>query len=103
EILAVGDITFQERCLQKVRELASERGLTVLFVSHDMEAVSRICNRVIWLNAGRLHRDGPAEAVIAEYQNAAWDLLTAGGPKDATSSRVSRYGEILEVKLLSAD
>ena len=54
EILAVGDQAFQERCLQKVAELARE-GLTVLFVSHDMDAIMRICNRVMWL-----HRAGPA-------------------------------------------
>ena len=104
EILAVGDLVFQERCLQKVRDLAAERGLTVLFVSHDMGAVSRICERVIWLNSGRLHRDGPADDVIEEYQNAAWELLTAGSSADVTaSSRACRYGEILEVKLLSSD
>jgi lipopolysaccharide transport system ATP-binding protein len=104
EILAVGDLAFQERCLQKVRELARDRGLTVLFVSHDMEAVARICDRVIWLKGGRLHRDGVSEEVIAEYQNAAWDLLTSNSPADAKGSgRSGRYGEILEVKLLSAD
>jgi lipopolysaccharide transport system ATP-binding protein len=106
EILAVGDLNFQERCLQKVRELARDRGLTVLFVSHDMEAVSRICDRVIWLKGGRLHQDGPSEQVVAAYQNAAWDLLTAAPPADAKAKgdgRSGRYGEILEVKLLSAD
>jgi len=58
EILAVGDMSFQERCLQRVRELARDTGLTVLFVSHDMEAVSRICDRVIWVKDGTLHRAG---------------------------------------------
>jgi lipopolysaccharide transport system ATP-binding protein len=103
EILAVGDIGFQERCLQKVRELARDSGLTVLFVSHDMEAVSRICDRVMWLKGGRVHRDGVSEVVVAEYQNAAWELLTSSAPADAKGGRSGRYGEILEVKLLSAD
>ena len=66
EILAVGDLEFQERCLQKVRDLARETGLTVLFVSHDMEAVSRICNRVIWIKDGQLHRSGEPEDVVTE-------------------------------------
>ena len=61
EILAVGDMSFQERCLQRVRELSKESGLTVLFVSHDMEAVSRICDRVIWVKDGTLHRAGESE------------------------------------------
>ncbi len=104
EILAVGDLSFQERCLQKVRELARDTGLTVLFVSHDMEAVSRICDRVIWLKGGCLNRDGRPEAIVTEYQNAAWELLTAAPAADAgDSEHASRYGEILEVKLLSAD
>ena len=102
EILAVGDLAFQERCLQKVRELARERGLTVLFVSHDMEAVSRICDRVIWLKEGALHRDGAPEEVVTEYQNAAWDMLAAAPGYKGTSHAV-KYGEIVDVKLLASD
>jgi lipopolysaccharide transport system ATP-binding protein len=104
EILAVGDLAFQERCLQKVRELAKESGLTVLFVSHDMEAVSRICDRVIWIKEGRLDRDGDPDDVVTEYQDATWDLIGTGVNAGATgSSRASRYGEIVDVKLVSAD
>jgi len=102
EILAVGDLAFQERCLQKVRELAREKGLTVLFVSHDMEAVSRICDRVIWLKEGALHRDGAPEEVVTEYQNAAWDMLAAAPGYKGTSHAV-KYGEIVDVKLLASD
>jgi lipopolysaccharide transport system ATP-binding protein len=104
EILAVGDMSFQERCLQRVRELARDTGLTVLFVSHDMEAVSRICDRVIWVKDGRLHRAGDPEDVVTEYQNATWELLTsAEKPEAKGSSHAGRYGEILDVKLLSSD
>ena len=102
EILAVGDLAFQERCLQKVRELAGASGLTVLFVSHDMEAVSRICDRVIWLKDGGLHRDGSPEEVVTEYQNAAWDMLAAA-PGYKGTSHAARYGEIVDVKLLASD
>jgi len=104
EILAVGDLSFQERCLQKVRELARETGLTVLFVSHDMEAVSRICDRVIWIRHGSLHRDGDPQDVVTEYQNATWELLTSSEKPEAKgSSHAGRYGEIVDVKLISAD
>jgi len=102
EILAVGDMAFQERCLQKVRELARDTGLTVLFVSHDMEAVSRICDRVIWLKEGALHRDGSPEEVVTEYQNAAWDTLTVA-PGYKGTSHAAKYGEIVDVKLLTMD
>ena len=104
EILAVGDLAFQERCLQKVRELARDTGLTVLFVSHDMEAVSRICNRVIWIKDGQLQRAGEPEDVVTEYQNAAWEMLTSSEKPEAIGSgHAGRYGEIVDVKLLSAD
>jgi len=104
EILAVGDMAFQERCLQRVRELARDKGLTVLFVSHDMEAVSRICDRVMWVKNGALHRIGDPEDVVTEYQNATWEMLTATEkPDEKGSSHAGRYGEILEVKLLSSD
>jgi lipopolysaccharide transport system ATP-binding protein len=104
EILAVGDLAFQERCLLKVRELARDTGLTVLFVSHDMEAVSRICNRVIWIKDGQLCRAGEPEDVVTEYQNAAWEMLTSNEKPEAKgSSHAGRYGEIVDVKLISAD
>jgi len=102
EILAVGDMAFQERCLQKVRELARDNGLTVLFVSHDMEAVSRICDRVIWLKDGALHRDGVPEEIVTEYQNAAWDALSSA-PGYKGTSHAAKYGEIVDVKLLTLD
>ncbi len=104
EILAVGDAAFQERCLRKVHELAHSTGLTVLFVSHDMEAVTRICDRAIWLKDGCLHRDGAADEVVTEYQSTVWERLAATPTDDFRgSSHVSKYGEITEVALLSAD
>ena len=103
EILAVGDMAFQERCLQKVRELARDTGLTVMFVSHDMEAVSRICDRVIWLKGGEVHRDGQPEEIVTEYQNATWATLADDAPGFKGTSHAARYGEIVDVKLLSAD
>ena len=102
EILAVGDLAFQERCLQKVRELARDGGLTVLFVSHDMEAVSRICDRVIWVKDGTVHRDGVPEEVVTEYQNAAWEMLGAA-PGYKGTSHAAKYGEIVDVKLVAMD
>jgi lipopolysaccharide transport system ATP-binding protein len=105
EILAVGDASFQERCLQKVHELAHSTGLTVLFVSHDMEAITRVCDRVIWLKDGRLHRDGQPDEVVTEYQNAVWETLAAATPTEdfKGSSHAGKYGEITEVALLSSD
>ena len=105
EILAVGDAVFQERCLRKVHDLAREQGLTVLFVSHDMEAISRVSDRVIWIKDGQLHRDGQPDEVVTEYQNAAWAMLaeSTASPDFKGSSHAGRYGEIMDVKLVAAD
>ena len=67
EILAVGDVEFQRRCLQRMSRL-SEEGRTVIFVSHDLGAVTRLCSRAVWMDGGRMARDGdPGEIVEAYY------------------------------------
>lgn len=99
EILAVGDMAFQERCLQKVEECGRE-GLTVLFVSHDMEAISRVCNRALWLHKGELHSLGDPEDVIGEYQESTWTGDDASRNERGRGS--SRFASIRGVKLLSA-
>jgi ABC-type polysaccharide/polyol phosphate transport system ATPase subunit len=69
EVLAVGDAEFQRRCLGKMSEFARE-GRTVLFVSHDLGAVARICPRAIWLDAGSIKHDGSASRSIELYLEA---------------------------------
>ncbi|GKS58413.1 ABC transporter [Nitrospira sp.] len=66
EVLAVGDFEFQHRCLNKMREIG-DCGRTVLFVSHDMAAVTRLCPRSILLEKGRLVADGPTTEVVEHY------------------------------------
>ncbi len=66
EVLAVGDVEFQRRCLGRMQEYGRS-GRTVLFVSHNMQAVAQLCDRVILLDAGRVVADGPSQAVVAEY------------------------------------
>jgi lipopolysaccharide transport system ATP-binding protein len=99
EILAVGDQAFQERCLQKVVEL-SRSGLTVLFVSHDMDAILRICNRVLWLHQGAIRRIGDPEEVVDEYQNAIWSQADIA--LSERGRRSNRFAEVLSVRLVSA-
>jgi energy-coupling factor transporter ATP-binding protein EcfA2 len=99
EILAVGDESFQERCLERVKQEA-ERGLTVLFVSHDMEAIVRVCNRTLWLNAGRVAALGDSEEVVAEYQNSAWARGMTGSEK---GQHANRFAVIHDVRLVTED
>ncbi len=67
EVLAVGDHAFQQKCLGKMQDVARQEGRTVLFVSHNMAAVSRLCQRAVCLEAGRVAGVGPAAQVVAEY------------------------------------
>ncbi len=66
EVLAVGDAEFQRRCLGRMTELAGE-GRTVIFVSHDLGSVTRLCERAVWLDAGRVRDEGPAGRIVAAY------------------------------------
>lgn len=66
EALSVGDVFFQQRCFRRFRELR-ERGCTILFVSHDMEAVTHLCDRAILLSGGKLAADGDPVTVVHDY------------------------------------
>jgi lipopolysaccharide transport system ATP-binding protein len=66
EVLAVGDAAFQAKCLIRMNDIGSE-GRTVLFVSHNMGAITKLCSRAIWLDSGRLMADGPTHEVVAQY------------------------------------
>lgn len=66
EVLAVGDAAFQRKCLGKMSSFA-ESGRTVLFVSHNLEAVRSLCQRVVWLQKGHVQEDGPVEEVVEKY------------------------------------
>jgi lipopolysaccharide transport system ATP-binding protein len=66
EVLAVGDIAFQRKCIGKMSEVARS-GRTVLFVSHNMGAVSELCTRAVLLEAGNVFVDGPVDAVLDTY------------------------------------
>lgn len=70
EVLAVGDARFQQKCLGKMGDV-SRSGRTVLFVSHNMTAVSGLCSRALWLDAGEVRTDGPVKETVAQYLTAA--------------------------------
>lgn len=71
EVLAVGDVAFQNKCIQKIKEI-SESGRTLLFVSHNMNMVRRLCSRCIVLERGRLLFDGDVETAIQYYTSASF-------------------------------
>lgn len=72
EALAVGDTVFQHRCMSKIREI-QEQGKTILFVSHDIGAVKKLCTEVILLEKGEMLCMGPPEEVVQEYRKIIWN------------------------------
>jgi len=74
EVLAVGDAQFQKKCLNKMQDVGKE-GRTVLFVSHNMSAVTRLCQRAIIIHQGRVSLDGPSHEVVSSY------IIEGHGPK----------------------
>jgi lipopolysaccharide transport system ATP-binding protein len=66
EVLAVGDAAFQQKCLDKMHEIR-QQGRTILFVSHDMAAITRLCKRVVLLESGKIACDGKPREVVKHY------------------------------------
>lgn len=69
EVLAVGDAEFQRKCLTRMSS-AEEEGRTVVFVSHDLNTLARLCRRSLWLEAGQVRDDGPTDRVMRDYLSA---------------------------------
>lgn len=76
EVLAVGDAAFQRKCLGKMGEVAREEGRAVLFVSHNMVAITALCERGVLLEQGRVTEDGAASAVVQRYLNSIEAIAT---------------------------
>jgi lipopolysaccharide transport system ATP-binding protein len=81
EVLAVGDINFQRKCLGKMGD-ASRAGRTIVLVSHQMNQIRRLCDRVIWIDDGHLRMDGRAHDVLAAYEST---VLAREGSSSITS------------------
>jgi lipopolysaccharide transport system ATP-binding protein len=92
EVLAVGDAEFQRRCLGRMEDL-SRSGRTVLFVSHQMQAVSQLCDDAIWLDKGEIVLEGPSSDVVARYLQAG--LASSGAvriwPDDGSGGDFVRF------------
>ena len=95
EVLAVGDAAFQQKCLGKVGEV-TKSGRTVLLVSHQLNQVRRLCNRVVWLDGGRVRQIGPTAEVVTGYEGALSTLRTEGDSRnDGAAARFVSW-EVVE-------
>lgn len=103
EVLAVGDAAFQKKCLDRMQAVG-DSGRTVMFVSHNMPAITRLCDRVLLLEDGKLIDDGPASSVVATYLNSGlgtsatreWDAENRPGNDVAELRKVSLLNDAFE-------
>jgi len=102
EVLAVGDAEFQKKCLGKMKDVSSNQGRTVLFVSHNMTAIKNLCNRVVYLQNGTISEIGTADSVVNKYlQNYHSTELTKTWNEEGKSPGNS-YINIKKVEIISS-
>jgi lipopolysaccharide transport system ATP-binding protein len=101
EVLAVGDVHFQKKCLGKMDDV-SRQGRTVLFVSHNLDALQRLCTRGLLIDRGRVAADGAIETVVARYRGgiAEGDGLGCFSP---AARRGTGWARVTDMRLVAAD
>lgn len=103
EVLAVGDIEFQQKCLKKM-ESVSKRGRTVIFVSHDMAAISALCDKAILLDKGQIMKYGEVSDVVSSYLSSANNIGVKLNEPFPLNIRHDSLGfELLTLEILSDD
>ncbi|MBA2490231.1 MAG: ATP-binding cassette domain-containing protein [Gammaproteobacteria bacterium] len=102
EVLAVGDADFQRKCLDKMQDVG-QQGRTVLFVSHNMNAITRLCGRVILLEDGRVSMDGPAHDVVSHYMSSGAGLSPEKVWPDLGTAPGDQVVRVVGVRIKSED
>lgn len=91
EVLAVGDLSFQRKCLNRMSDVA-QTGRTVIFVSHQMTAIRRLCTSTVWLEAGQVRDFGPTGDVVARYERESLGTaLPTGDGRESAPVYRARY------------
>lgn len=94
EVLAVGDAAFQQKCMDKMREIR-QQGRTILFVSHDMAAITRLCKRAVLIEHGEISADGEPREVVNRYLSSSWKT---GALREWTDSQNAPGNEIVRLR-----
>ena len=100
EVLAVGDAEFQKKCLGKMDDVAHE-GRTVLFVSHNMAAIEKLCKSIILLQKGVIEKSGEANAVIEYYLSSFNSNKLTGSLENRTDREGNGKVRVIDIKLLN--
>ena len=99
EVLAVGDAEFQKKCLGKMEEVTKQNGRTILFVSHNMSAIEKLCNRCILLDSGNIIKEGRSKDVIDFYLNDKSNLSSEIIPKNKNG----QLGQFTKITILNKE
>lgn len=99
EVLAVGDAGFQKKCLNKMEDVSHE-GRTVLFVSHNMSAVTRLCPRTLLLSEGQVHMDGPSHEIVSAYLTSGLGTTASREWEDVSSAPGNGVARLRAVRVL---
>ncbi len=91
EVLAVGDASFQDKCIGRIEQLRNS-GITIVFISHDLMAVQRICSRVLLMQQGQLAGSGTAEEMIHRYHEISRFQNTRSVERNITGARAASTG-----------
>ena len=102
EVLAVGDVAFQKKCLGKMAGVAKE-GRTIFFVSHNMPAITRLCERAIYLDEGRLCHDGPTHEVVKAYMHSGLGCMSSREWADADKAPGGEIARLRAVRVRTED
>ena len=94
EVLAVGDAAFQQKCLDKMHDIR-QQGRTILFVSHDMAAITRLCKRVVLLEKGRITCDGGPREVVQHYLSSS---LKTGAAREWTNQLEAPGDDVVRIR-----
>lgn len=100
EVLAVGDYEFQKKCLKKMDKVSHE-GRTVLFVSHNMDTMAKLCNRAILLDSGKIVAEGPTADVIERYIGLRKEIGSEINWEDPVSAPGDATAKLKKVRILS--
>jgi lipopolysaccharide transport system ATP-binding protein len=96
EVLAVGDIEFQNKCMGKMKDVSERGGRTVLFVSHNMTAMKALASRSVLMHAGRAVYDAPTDAVVSKYL----EMSTKESTRKSVTRNEGKHAIIKSVRLL---
>jgi lipopolysaccharide transport system ATP-binding protein len=101
EVLAVGDAQFQKKCLGKMEDVSAREGRTVLFVSHNMAAISQLCSLSLWMEKGNLIMKSNATEVIREYLSSGSAVASGERRWSLESSPADRRIRLLAIRVLN--